>query len=206
METRRRLLDAATTHFSEREYSEVSVADITETAGVAHGLLFHYFKNKRGLYLEVMRQATQEIDWSTHADRGLPFYEQLRQLLEQQLRYLAKHRGLALRLVLGGRGTDADTWEIFEAGRWRAIEWICARLGLDARSDALQIALRAAAGAIDEATAHWLTQDEPYDASEVADALTLLTANSLAAAARLDPSIDVEAALARAVDSPPAAP
>ncbi|WP_218022230.1 TetR family transcriptional regulator [Nocardia amamiensis] len=46
-ETRQRLLDAAVRLFAERGYDEVAVADIAEAAGVAHGLLYHHFGNKR---------------------------------------------------------------------------------------------------------------------------------------------------------------
>ncbi|MBV8348145.1 MAG: helix-turn-helix transcriptional regulator, partial [Mycolicibacterium sp.] len=40
--TRRKLLDAAVEHFSARHFDDVATNDITETAGVAQGLLFHY--------------------------------------------------------------------------------------------------------------------------------------------------------------------
>ena len=50
-ETRQRLIEAAIKQFSEHNFEDVAVTDIVKTAGVAHGLLFHYFGNKRGIYL-----------------------------------------------------------------------------------------------------------------------------------------------------------
>ena len=50
-ETKRRLISIAVEVFAENDYDQVTVADIAERAGVAHGLLFHYFKSKRGIYL-----------------------------------------------------------------------------------------------------------------------------------------------------------
>lgn len=43
--------------FALRPYGEVSTADIASDAGVARGLLNHYFGTKRDLYLEVVRAA-----------------------------------------------------------------------------------------------------------------------------------------------------
>src|SRR5690348_5061063 len=54
-ERRRQILACARRLFSERNYASVSTADIAGEAGVARGLLHHYFGTKRDLYLEVVR-------------------------------------------------------------------------------------------------------------------------------------------------------
>ncbi|MBM9460220.1 TetR/AcrR family transcriptional regulator [Nocardioides sp. zg-536] len=54
---REQLLVAAERLFAERPYSAVSATEIARAAGVARGLLNHYFGDKRGLYLEVVRRA-----------------------------------------------------------------------------------------------------------------------------------------------------
>ncbi|WP_424186659.1 TetR/AcrR family transcriptional regulator [Actinokineospora sp. G85] len=190
-ETRRRLVSAAVDQFSARHYDEVAVSDIAAGAGVAHGLLFHHFQNKRGLYLEAMRHAARELDMVDKVVEGAPFLPQFQKLLEDHLAYLARHRGLALRLVLGGRGADPEAWEVFEAGRWRVIEWICADLGLDPGSNAVRMTFRAAIGAIDEAVAYWLTNDQPYDIPTMADVLIELAFNAARTVARLDPAVDI---------------
>jgi len=194
-ETRRRLIQAAVEQFSDRHYDEVAVSDIAESAGVAHGLLFHYFQSKRGIYLEAMREAARKLDLASEVPQDLPPGKQFRQLVESHLDYLAKHRGLALRLVLGGRGTDPEAWELFEADRWRTIEWLCTRLGLDFRADALRMMLRAAVGALDEATVYWLEHDQDFDISAVIEELVDVTIGCLRAAARLDPALNVEDAV-----------
>ena len=45
-EKRTRILDAAIRVFAEHGYHEARVGDIAEDAGVAHGLLYHYFASK----------------------------------------------------------------------------------------------------------------------------------------------------------------
>lgn len=52
---REQILDCAVRLFGERPYAAVSTSDIAREAGVARGLLNHYFGTKRDLYLEVVR-------------------------------------------------------------------------------------------------------------------------------------------------------
>lgn len=53
---RSEILAVARTLFGERTYSAVSVSEIAQRAGVARGLVNHYFGDKRRLYLEIVRQ------------------------------------------------------------------------------------------------------------------------------------------------------
>lgn len=55
-ERRRQIFLCAKKLFSERPYEDVSATDIAAAAGVARGLVNHYFGNKRSLYLEVIRR------------------------------------------------------------------------------------------------------------------------------------------------------
>ena len=50
---RAKLLEAGAALFFDRNFEHVSVQEITQAAGVAHGLLFHYFKTKLDFYVEV---------------------------------------------------------------------------------------------------------------------------------------------------------
>src|SRR3954471_3691509 len=53
---REQILECAVRLFGERPYASVSTTDIAREAGVARGLLNHYFGTKRDLYLEVVRE------------------------------------------------------------------------------------------------------------------------------------------------------
>ncbi|ASU58398.1 MULTISPECIES: TetR/AcrR family transcriptional regulator [Nocardiopsis] len=53
---RSEILAVARALFGERTYSAVSVSEIAREAGVARGLVNHYFGGKRQLYLEVVRR------------------------------------------------------------------------------------------------------------------------------------------------------
>lgn len=54
---RESILAAATRLFSALPYEDVSATDIAHEAGVARGLVNHYFGTKRQLYLEVVKDA-----------------------------------------------------------------------------------------------------------------------------------------------------
>jgi AcrR family transcriptional regulator len=197
-ETRRKLLDAAVEHFSARHFDDVATSDITETAGVAQGLLFHYFASKRGIYLEALRDAAEKLNAAATPppSDGTPA-EQFRQMLRAYLAYFSGHDGVALRLVLGGSAGDHEAWEIFDQSRWRTIEWTCRLLGLDIRRPAVRLMLRSCAGALDEATTYWLKNDRPFAPEAIVDVIVELLVTSLRCAAQLDPGLDVSDALAK---------
>ncbi|MBS43397.1 MAG: TetR family transcriptional regulator [Nocardioides sp.] len=67
-ERREQIVDCAARLFAERPYAQVSTTQIAREAGIARGLLNHYFGDKRALYLEVVRRAVL----MTELERPLP--------------------------------------------------------------------------------------------------------------------------------------
>jgi AcrR family transcriptional regulator len=64
METvRHRLLAAATDLFARKGYAATTVREIVESARVTKPVLYYYFQNKEGIYLELMRQTFSNIDY-----------------------------------------------------------------------------------------------------------------------------------------------
>jgi TetR/AcrR family fatty acid metabolism transcriptional regulator len=55
-ERRRQILDAAVRVFARRGYHGARVGDIAEEAGVAHGLLYHYFSSKEAVLQTIFRE------------------------------------------------------------------------------------------------------------------------------------------------------
>jgi AcrR family transcriptional regulator len=196
--TRRLLLEAAVEHFSVRHFDEVAATDITESAGVAQGLLFHYFGNKRGIYLEALRDAANRLSAAATPSAGNePAGKQIREMLRGHLAFLGNHPDLALRLVLGGSGGDSEAWRVFDESRWRTIEWTCQLLELDVSRPALRLMLRSCAGALDEATIYWLRNGRPFDLDEIVNVIVALLVTSLRCAAELDPEVDIADAVAK---------
>ncbi len=77
---RTELLDAAVRVFAAKGFHASRVGDIANEAGVAHGLLYHYFRSKEEVLETIFRETwsglvreTERIEVS-----GVPFREQLR--------------------------------------------------------------------------------------------------------------------------------
>jgi TetR/AcrR family transcriptional regulator, fatty acid metabolism regulator protein len=58
---RRLILDAAIRVFARKGYHAARVGDIAEEAGVAHGLLYHYFRSKEELLETISRETWRDI-------------------------------------------------------------------------------------------------------------------------------------------------
>jgi len=83
-ERRRTILRAAIDVFAEKGYHGCRIADVAQQAGVAYGLVYHYFKNKDELLRSVF-----EVGWSGFvarireaADGERPVAEKIRQVCE----------------------------------------------------------------------------------------------------------------------------
>ena len=60
-EKRRLILDAAVRVFARKGYHTCRVGDIAEEAGIAHGLLYHYFRSKEEVLETVFRETWSEL-------------------------------------------------------------------------------------------------------------------------------------------------
>ena len=80
---RRQLLDAAVRVFARKGFHASRVGDIAEEAGVAHGLLYHYFKSKD----EVLQAVFQE-NWSLLVAR-IESVEETDEPAADQLRHIS---------------------------------------------------------------------------------------------------------------------
>jgi TetR/AcrR family transcriptional regulator, fatty acid metabolism regulator protein len=81
-EKRRQILEAAVRVFARKGYHAARVGDIAEEAGVAHGLLYHYFASKESVLDEIFREEWGELLEAVDGVAGSeqPAREQLRQV------------------------------------------------------------------------------------------------------------------------------
>ena len=59
---RQRLLEGAAELFTQKGYAGTTVREIVAAGGVSKPVLYYYFRNKEGIYLELMRQAFTRVD------------------------------------------------------------------------------------------------------------------------------------------------
>jgi TetR/AcrR family transcriptional regulator len=94
LEKQDRILNAALKEFAQKGYENASTNGIVKSAGISKGLLFHYFKNKKELYLylynhfaDVMaKEFFNELDFS---ERDI--FERMKTLMNLKSKLMARH-------------------------------------------------------------------------------------------------------------------
>ena len=74
-----KLVEVASTVFSQRGYTAASTEEIVRLAGVTRGALYHHFKNKQDLFFAVFKEAQREIGRriERHAEKESDLWGQL---------------------------------------------------------------------------------------------------------------------------------
>ena len=67
-EKQRRIINAALNEFSKQPYETASTNKIVQEAGISKGLLFHYFGNKKNLYLFLYEYVLDKYTETTFTD------------------------------------------------------------------------------------------------------------------------------------------
>lgn len=168
-ETRRQqIIDAARGLFDDRPYEDVSTRELAEAAGVARGLINHYFGDKRTLFLEVMRESVvmpvtplPSLDGRTLEDRARLTIDWIMVGAESYGQAWVNASGTANLL------SDSDVQTIFDDADDRAARLVLDSLGLD-DSPALRTRLRLFAAMVKSTIREWLqhasmTRDEALD-------------------------------------------
>jgi AcrR family transcriptional regulator len=152
------LVAVAADLFARKPYDEIYISEIAEAAGVAHGLLFYHFKDKRGLYLAVLEQVLDEIlDLHKPREDEDTKEQRLRGLFRRHIVYRRSHAHTMLAMMRAG-GQDPEVDKLFERGRRAGTEFVLDLLGLATEPPpTLRIAIRGIMGMLDEATIDWLT-------------------------------------------------
>jgi len=150
-ERRRQILDSARDLLSSRPYSEVSMADLAEAAGVARGLLHHYFGSKRDLYLAVVRDSIQLPSlpagdaWEASVERWLAMIDDNRELWMAALR-------------AGGVGADPEVESMLDEGKELIAEQALRAVGIAEPTPAMLAMTRGFGGFTEEVTREWLVR------------------------------------------------
>jgi TetR/AcrR family transcriptional regulator, fatty acid metabolism regulator protein len=175
-EKRRLILAAAVRVFARKGYHASRVGDIAEEAGVAHGLLYHYFASKEEVLETVFREtwrqlldAVREVDESS-----APAREQLRQVAAILLRSWRRDPDLVRVLVREVARSPQMQRQVEEIGQaFSAIERIVARGQADGELRA-ELDPRLTSwifyGALEEILTGWVLGQLPDGDDEVARA------------------------------------
>ncbi|MGK8524147.1 TetR/AcrR family transcriptional regulator [Nocardia asteroides] len=160
-ERRAQILACAIDMFGERPYAAVSTAELAQRAGVARGLINHYFGNKRDLYLAVVRRMVTlpKLD-----DMIVPTGT-WRERVEASVRWLldtiAEHGSTWVKVTSHeGVGDDPEVQQILDAADDAAAERLLLMVGLarSAHDAELRAMVRAYGGLVKVAGREWITR------------------------------------------------
>ena len=153
-----RILEAAAEVFAARPYADVSLGEVAEAAGVSRSLVSHYFSNKRGLFVEVMRRFADEAPEAVRTDRSLPVEQMVEANVESWLELAERHRETAIAMAgIGALGRDPELQVLVEEIREQVVDrMLLNHVGTTDVPREMRIALRAYTGLYEVAVSEWL--------------------------------------------------
>ncbi len=78
METKEKIMKAATQLFNERGYGSVNLKELAQTMGISRGNLTYHFKNKEILLAAIVKKMWAKIDQEKQKTRQFPTFENMR--------------------------------------------------------------------------------------------------------------------------------
>lgn len=110
--------------FADTSYDALSMDDIAKHAGVAKGLIYYYFKSKRGYYLAIVEDSVAELVARAAGESEQPNAQRVRTTIDGYLYYAEHHQAAYRTIVTGGVGSDSEVLAIRDAVREELIATI----------------------------------------------------------------------------------
>jgi AcrR family transcriptional regulator len=147
--------------FADTSYDALSMDDIARQAHVAKGLIYYYFKSKRGYYLAIVEDSVADLVTSAAGGLDVPPVERVHRTIDRYLRY-AEHNHAAYRtIVSGGVGFDTQVHAIRDGVREAIVATIAE--GAYGRCDISPLARMGLLGwvcSVEGATLDWIDHPE----------------------------------------------
>ena len=110
-----RILEAALIEFSDKGYKKASTNTIVREAGVSKGLLFHYYKSKRDLYILLFNHATTVIEEEIYAEVNFADRDVLNRLYQSTITNIEAYDRHPLFVKLFELNAKVEDQDIIEA-------------------------------------------------------------------------------------------
>lgn len=185
-ERRAQLIALGTRLFSTRSYEDISIDDVAEEAGISKGLLYHYFGGKREFYVEVIRNASQELLRLTEPDASLTPPQRLRAAVDAQLAYVQSNRPVYAAIYRSGVAIAPEVSQILEDHRGVVMQYFLRDFGISRPRPVLRAALRAWISMVEGACLDWVSHPE-LDRDSLRELLIAGYAAMLTKVMELDP-------------------
>jgi TetR/AcrR family transcriptional regulator, fatty acid metabolism regulator protein len=173
IDRRRELLDAAVRVFARKGFHASRVGDVAEEAGVAHGLLYHYFRSKDEVLETIFRESWEVLaaDTDRIESSGVALREQLRRFARVYLGSWLLRPDVIAVLVREVARSPALGNQIEEVrGVFHSLERMieAAQLRGEVRSDCNpRLAAWVVYGALEEILTGWVLGQLPADEADV---------------------------------------
>ncbi|WP_443068826.1 TetR/AcrR family transcriptional regulator [Streptomyces sp. NBC_01361] len=148
--------------FADTSYDALSMDDIARHAGVAKGLIYYYFKSKRGYYLAIVEESVADLVARAGGVGDLTPVDRVHRTIDGYLRYAEHHQAAYRTIISGGVGFDAEVHAIRDGVREAMIATIAE--GAYGRSDIPRVARMALLGwlySVEGVTLDWIGDRTP---------------------------------------------
>ncbi|TDV52190.1 TetR/AcrR family transcriptional regulator [Actinophytocola oryzae] len=156
-ERREQILACAIQLFGEHGYATVSTTELARQAGVARGLINHYFGTKRDLYLEVVRRLVTIPRFAVDQLPVGPLEVRVDAAVDWFLDGVSRNSKAWLAAT---GGWDPDVEHILAAADETAADRVLAATGLSAERVELRAMVRSYGGMVKSACREWLVRKE----------------------------------------------
>lgn len=161
-ERKEQIFTCAARLFGERPYSSVSTSDIAAEAGVARGLINHYFGTKRELYLEIIRRALTVPRLAVEILPEGPLELRANVAIDWFLDMVTSQEKMWLAAIAPeGIGRDLEVERILEEADGESADRVLEAVGLSRESEhgeELTALVRAFGGMVKAAGREWLVR------------------------------------------------
>ncbi|GAB3468874.1 TetR/AcrR family transcriptional regulator [Actinophytocola sediminis] len=157
---REQILTCAVELFGERPYAAVSTTELASRAGVARGLINHYFGTKRKLYLEVVRRMVTIPQVAVDLLPNGTLEDRVAASVDWFLDGVSRHSKTWL-AAIGAEGVDPDVQRILADADELAADRVLDATGLadaTAHREELRATIRAYGGLVKAAAREWLVR------------------------------------------------
>lgn len=145
--------------FADTSYDALSMDDIARQAHVAKGLIYYYFKSKRGYYLAIVEESVADLITCAASGLQLPPVDRVHRTLDGYLRYAENNQAAYRTIVSGGVGFDTQVHAIRDGVREAIVATIAE--GAYGRGDIAPVARMGLFGwvcAVEGATLDWINR------------------------------------------------
>jgi AcrR family transcriptional regulator len=174
--------------FADRSYDALSMDDIAKQAHVAKGLIYYYFRSKRGYYLAIIQDSVAELVSFAAGGAGLPPVDRVHRTVDGYLRYAENHQAAFRTIVSGGVGFDAEVHAVRDGVRDAIVTTIAeGAYGSGDIAPVARVGLLAWVCGVEGATLDWIDRPE-LSRDTLREYLVKTLGGALRAIEELDPT------------------